>query len=224
MKILMYKFAFSFALLLNTAIFVLFFDEYVYLLDDILIPVLFLLFLIDSIIIIVPKLNKDTFSGKYLKKFFREYPLYNINKVKNLKKREDQVAFLIFLIYFSGITTIGLLYIYNDWFELKYLYLVFLFINLSDYICILLWCPFQHLFLKNKCCNTCRISNWDRLMKFTLLLFIPNFYTISIFLMGLIVFLSWEYSRNTSPEFFYSTSNENLRCTNCDLPCNSKKE
>ena len=224
MKKLMYKFALSFVLLLNTAVFVIFFDEYVYLLDDVLIPVLFVLFFIDSLMIIVPELNKETFSGKHLKKFFKEYPRYNINKVKSLKQREDLVAFLIFLIYFGGITLIGLLFLHNDWFELKYLYLVFLFINLSDYICILIWCPFQQLFLKNKCCNTCRISNWDRLMKFALLLFIPNFYTISIFIMGLIVFLSWEYSRVTSPQYFYSTSNETLRCSNCDLPCTSRKE
>ena len=224
MKKLMYKFALSFVLLLNTAVFVIFFDEYVYLLDDVLIPVLFVLFFIDSLMIIVPELNKETFSGKHIKKFFKEYPRYNINKVKSLKQREDLVAFLIFLIYFGGITLIGLLFLHNDWFELKYLYLVFLFINLSDYICILIWCPFQQLFLKNKCCNTCRISNWDRLMKFALLLFIPNFYTISIFIMGLIVFLSWEYSRVTSPQYFYSTSNETLRCSNCDLPCTSRKE
>lgn len=224
MKKLMYKFSFSFVLLLNTAIIIIFYDKYVYLLDDLLIPILFVLFFIDALMIIVPELNKDTFSGKYLKKFFKEYPMYNIKKVRSLKQREDQVAFLIFLIYFGGITCIGLLYLYNDWFELKYFYLIFLFINLSDYICILLWCPFQQLFLKNKCCNTCRISNWDRLMKFTLLLFIPNFYTISIFIMGLIVFLSWEYSRVTSPQYFYSTSNELLRCSNCDLPCTSRKE
>lgn len=224
MKKLMYKFAISFVLFINTIIFVIFFDEYVYLLDDILIPVLFVLFLIDALSIIIPKLNRDTFSGKYLKQFFKEYPKYNIKKVQSLKKREDQAALLIFLIYFGGVIGIGLLYLFNDWFELKYLYIIFLFINLSDYICILIWCPFQHFFLKNKCCNTCRISNWDRLMKFALLLFIPNFYTISIFVMGLVVFISWEYSINTSPEYFYSVSNETLRCSNCDLPCTSRKQ
>ena len=224
MNKVMYKFAFSFVLLLNTAIFVIFFDEYVYIMDDVLIPVLFVFFFIDSLTVIIPQLNKDTFSGKYLKKFFKEYPKYNINKVKSLKHKEDLVALLIFFIYFGGVAIIGFSYLYFEWFELKYLYLIFLFINLSDYICILLWCPFRDIFLKNKCCNTCRISNWDRLMKFALLLFIPNFYTISIFLMGLIVFLSWEYSRTVNPEYFYSVSNEELRCSNCDLPCTLRKE
>jgi hypothetical protein len=224
MKKVLYKFSISFALLLNTIIFVFFFEDYVYLLDDYLIPVLFIYFFIDSLSVIIPDLNKDTFSGKHLKKFFKEYPKYNIDKIKKLKQRDDQVALLIFFLYFSGITVIGLSYLCFDWFELKYLYIVFLFINLSDYICILLWCPFRSLFLKNKCCNTCRISNWDRLMKFALLLFIPNFYTISIFIMGFLVFIIWEFSRTVRIEYFYSASNEILRCSNCDLPCTIRKE
>lgn len=224
MNKVIYKFAFSFALLLNTVIFVLFFEEYIYILDDILIPVLFIYFFIDSLSVIIPELNKDTFSGKYLRKFFKEYPKYNLNKVKSLKHREDKIALLIFFLYFLGVNVVGISFLYFDWFELKYLYIVFLFINLSDYICILLWCPFRSLFLKNKCCNTCRISNWDRLMKFALLLYIPNFFTISIFIMGLVVFISWEYSRITNPQYFYSTSNETLRCKNCELPCTIRKE
>lgn len=218
------KLSISFALLLNTVIFVLFFDQYIYILDDILIPVLFLYFFFDSLSVIVPKLNKQLFSGKYMFRFFKEYPKYNIKKVNELKQRENKIALLIFFVYFSSITGIGLLYLSNDWFELKYLYLVFLFINLSDYICIMLWCPFRDLFLKNKCCNTCRISNWDRLMKFTLLLFIPSFYTVSIFVMGLLVFIVWEMSYTMNPQYFFTLSNEALRCTECDLPCRIRKK
>jgi len=218
------KLSISFALLVNTAIIVFFFGEYVYLLADILIPVLFVYFFIDALSVIVPKLNKQLFSGKYLIKFFREYPKYNINKIKELQQKENKVALGIFIVYFGRITGIGLLYVFNDWFELKYLYLVFLFINLSDYICIMLWCPFRDLFLKNKCCNTCRISNWDRLMKFALLLFIPSFYTISIFIMGLLVFIIWEISYTMRPQHFFPLSNESLRCTECDLPCRIRKK
>ncbi len=217
------KFVISFVLLINTVIFVLFFEEYVYLLDDYLIPLLFVLFLIDSLMILIPSLNKELFSGKYLKKFFKEYPAYNINKIKTLKNREDLIAFIIFLVYFTGITIIGLSYLYLNWFTLKYLYIIFLAINLADYFCILIWCPFRVLFLKNKCCVTCRISNWDRLMKFSLLLFIPNFYTISIFLMALIVFVVWELTHTISPERFYTLSNESLRCANCEIQCSIKK-
>jgi len=224
MKKIKFKFAISFVLLLNTAIFVFFFEEYVYLLDDILIPLLFVYFLIDSISVILPSMNKTVFSGKYLKKFFKSYPKYNIEKLKSLKERDNRVALLIFFVYFTGVITIGLLFLNWDWFELKYFYLVFLFINFSDYFCILIWCPFRVIFLKNKCCNTCRISNWDRLMKFALLLFIPNFYTITIFIMGLIVFIVWEVRFTQNPEYFYTISNETLRCSGCDTSCKIKKE
>ena len=33
--------------------------------------------------------------------------------------------------------------------------------SVCDMICILFFCPFQTWFLKNKCCCTCRIYNWD---------------------------------------------------------------
>jgi hypothetical protein len=218
------KLSISFVLFLNTGLFVLFYDEYLYLLDDFLIPVLFVYFLIDTLSVVIPKANRQLFSGKYMKQFFKEYPKYNLNKIKELKRKENKIALLIFTLYFTGISGIGLLYLHYDWFELKYLYLIFLGINLSDYICIMLWCPFRDLFLKNKCCNTCRISNWDRLMKFALLLFIPNIYTISIFILGLIVFISWEISYTMHPQYFFSLSNTNLRCSECNLPCNIRKK
>lgn len=218
------KLAISLVLLVNTAIFVFLFDEYVYFLDDWLIPVLFVYFLIDSLSVIIPKMNKDLFSGKYLQKFFREYPKYNIQKVKDLQQRENKAALLIFVLYFTGVNIVGVSFLYFNWFELKYLYIVFLFINASDYICIMLWCPFRDLFMKNKCCNTCRISNWDRLMKFALLLYIPNIFTISIFILGLIVFISWEISYTMNPQYFFTVSNKALRCSNCDLPCNTRRK
>nr|MCR4669241.1 hypothetical protein [Clostridia bacterium] len=36
--------------------------------------------------------------------------------------------------------------------------------SICDIICILFFCPFQTWFLKNKCCGTCRIYNWDYAM------------------------------------------------------------
>ena len=33
--------------------------------------------------------------------------------------------------------------------------------SVCDMICILFFCPFQSWFMKNKCCGTCRIYNWD---------------------------------------------------------------
>ena len=39
--------------------------------------------------------------------------------------------------------------------------------SVCDMICILFFCPFQTWFMKNKCCSTCRIYNWDYAMMFT---------------------------------------------------------
>ena len=39
--------------------------------------------------------------------------------------------------------------------------------SVCDLICILFFCPFQSWFLRNKCCSTCRIYNWDYAMMFT---------------------------------------------------------
>ena len=44
--------------------------------------------------------------------------------------------------------------------------------SVCDMICILFFCPFQTWFMKNKCCSTCRIYNWDYAMMFTPLFFI----------------------------------------------------
>ncbi len=35
-----------------------------------------------------------------------------------------------------------------------------------DLICVLFWCPFKEWIMKNRCCNTCRIFNWDYFMMF----------------------------------------------------------
>ena len=39
--------------------------------------------------------------------------------------------------------------------------------SVCDIICILFFCPFQTWFMKNKCCSSCRIYNWDYAMMFT---------------------------------------------------------
>ena len=59
--------------------------------------------------------------------------------------------------------------------------------SVCDMICILFFCPFQSWFLKNKCCCTCRIYNWDR----------------------------WEITFYKYPERFSEATNGYLDCRNC---------
>ncbi|MBQ8537093.1 MAG: hypothetical protein IJ461_06810, partial [Clostridia bacterium] len=66
--------------------------------------------------------------------------------------------------------------------------------------------------MKNRCCTTCRIFNWDHLMMFSPLVFIHSFYAQSLFLLALAVFFVWEGCILLYPERFWEQTNEALRC------------
>lgn len=100
-----------------------------------------------------------------------------------------------------------------------------MFYFLSDYICILLFCPFMTFMMKNKCCVNCRIYDWGHFMMFTPMLFIRNFFSWSLFFTAVIVLLRWEIIYATHPERFWFGSNKTLQCVNCkDKTCQYKKK
>ena len=95
---------------------------------------------------------------------------------------------------------------------------------LCDYICILVFCPFQTCIMKNKCCVNCRIYDWGHFMMFTPMLFIPNFYSWSLFFTSCVVLIRWELVYAAHPERFWSGSNQILQCENCkDKTCQMKR-
>ena len=105
------------------------------------------------------------------------------------------------------------------------LILISLAYSVCDMICILFFCPFQTWFLKNKCCGTCRIYNWDFAMMFTPLALIPHFYTWSLFGLGLALLLYWELVHMRHPERFYEETNCSLSCAKCEERlCAHKKQ
>jgi hypothetical protein len=94
---------------------------------------------------------------------------------------------------------------------------------MCDLFCILYWCPFQKLIIKNRCCITCRIFNWDALMTFTPMLFISGFFSLSLFFLSVIVFILWEIWVFRYPERFWEGANDRLKCSHCnDKICQSK--
>ncbi|MBQ9016212.1 MAG: hypothetical protein IJ109_08890 [Firmicutes bacterium] len=94
-----------------------------------------------------------------------------------------------------------------------------------DMICILFFCPFQSWFLKNKCCGSCRIYNWDYAMMFTPLFFVSSAYTWSLIGMSLVLLMRWEVTFYRYPERFSERTNEYLRCKNCtEKLCAHKKQ
>ena len=87
--------------------------------------------------------------------------------------------------------------------------------SVCDMICILFFCPFQTWFLKNKCCSTCRIYNWDYAMMFTPLFFVQKTYTWSLLALSIALLVRWEVTFFRHPERFSERTNDYLRCQNC---------
>ena len=97
--------------------------------------------------------------------------------------------------------------------------------SVCDMICILFFCPFQTWFMKNKCCTTCRIYNWDYAMMFTPLLFIPNWYCLSLSLISVALLVQWEVLVFRHPERFSEATNCSLACANCkEKLCHHKSQ
>ena len=87
--------------------------------------------------------------------------------------------------------------------------------SVCDMICILFFCPFQTWLLRNKCCGTCRIYNWDYAMMFTPLFFIRKLYAWSLLGLSIALLLRWEITFYRHPERFSEETNDYLRCSNC---------
>ncbi len=83
-----------------------------------------------------------------------------------------------------------------------------------DLVCVLIWCPFR-LIMKNKCCTTCRIFNWDHLMMFSPLATVCGFYGWTLFGFSFVIFVVWEVCVLVYPERFWENSNMALKCSEC---------
>ncbi len=95
------------------------------------------------------------------------------------------------------------------------LVLICLAYSVCDIICILFFCPFQAWFMKNRCCTTCRIYNWDFAMMFTPLVFMPDVYYYSLLGCALLLLLRWEIAYRIHPERFSDATNACLKCSDC---------
>lgn len=124
-----------------------------------------------------------------------------------------KAAYKVLLLWVAFGGCIGLLY-FSGVLAQKELFMVTAAFYVCDLICVLIWCPFR-LMLKNRCCTTCRIFNWDHLMMFTPMLFIPGFYSWSLCLFAIVVWMVWELCVLIYPERFWEFSNKALQCASC---------
>lgn len=156
------------------------------------------------------------------KQFKRNYKPkgVNIKPVNQSWKRTALVAAVWFLL--NGV--IGALYFTNI-IDKGILIIIAIAYSVCDIICILFFCPFQTWFMKNRCCASCRIYNWDFAMMFTPLVFIPSLYTYSLVGFSLILLLRWEITYKVHPERFSTATNMCLDCANCqEKLCSHKKQ
>ena len=137
----------------------------------------------------------------------------NPNALRQYIVSTTKAAYKVMLLWITLGACIGLLY-FSDLLARKDLFMITVAFYVCDLICVLIWCPFR-LMMKNKCCTTCRIFNWDHLMMFTPMLFIPSFYSWSLFLLSLVVWCVWEGCVLLYPERFWEYSNDALKCVNC---------
>ena len=97
--------------------------------------------------------------------------------------------------------------------------------SVCDIICILFFCPFQTWFMKNKCCSTCMMYNWDYAMMFTPLFFIRKPYSWSLLALSVALLIRWEITFYLHPERFSEKTNDYLQCKNCtEKLCAHKKQ
>ena len=137
----------------------------------------------------------------------------NYQSLRTYITNTTKAAYKIFIIWTLLIAVLGILY-YNGIIGEMFLLMTSIVFYVCDLICVLIWCPFR-LIMKNKCCTTCRIFNWDHLMMFTPLVFVDGFYARSLLLMSVAAWLVWEVSVMLYPERFWEFSNEALKCANC---------
>lgn len=138
-------------------------------------------------------------------------------------KEEDTAAKKVFAVWCGGNTIVAMLYFAKVLKESE-MVLLSLFYFVGDLICLLFFCPFQSLIMKNRCCVTCRIFNWDSIMFCTPLIFIPSFFSWSLVLIALVLVVWWEFAYRKYPQRFFEGCNENLKCEHCNESlCKMKK-
>ena len=173
------------------------------------------IWMLDMILQIVPLKNKLALGSQKLfaTRFKPIIEKINYEALKNYVVTTTKAAYKVFIIWTIVVVGIGLLY-YLGIISKITVFMISIFFYVCDLICVLIWCPFR-LLMKNKCCTTCRIFNWDHLMMFAPLIFIGGFFATSLVIMAIIAWLVWEVAVMIYPERFSELTNEALKCSEC---------
>ena len=169
----------------------------------------------DMILQIIPIKNKVALGSQKLfaNRFRPIREKINYKALKNYVTSTTQAAYKVMLVWVLLIAAIGVLY-YTNIIDKLWLFMISVFFYVCDLICVLIWCPFR-LIMKNKCCTTCRIFNWDHLMMFSPLIFVGGFFSVSLVIMAILAWLIWELCVLIYPERFWEMTNQSLKCCEC---------
>lgn len=176
---------------------------------------LWIIWMIDMVLQLIPvRAHISIGSQKVFESLFR--PIKEKINYKNLKqyiKDTTASAYKVMLIWVLLTIVISILHL-SGVIDTGMMVLLSTFFYVCDLICVLIWCPFR-LIMKNKCCTTCRIFNWDHLMMFLPIIALNSFYSWSLVIFSFIIWFVWEVCVFTYPERFWENSNMALRCTEC---------
>ena len=176
---------------------------------------LWLVWMGDMLLQIIPIKNKvPLVSQKLFANRFR--PILTKINYKALREyiiSTTKGAYKVFILWCLLIFFIGYLYFKGIIGKIG-LFMISVLFYVCDLICVLIWCPFR-LIMKNKCCTTCRIFNWDHLMMFSPLVFMGGFYAASLLAVSLTAWLLWELCVLIYPERFWEMTNVALKCSEC---------
>lgn len=169
----------------------------------------------DMLLQLIPvKAHISIGSQKVFSNLFR--PIKDKINKKNLKKYiadTTRAAYKVMVLWIILIVLISGLYA-GKIIDTGAMVLISVVFYVCDLICVLIWCPFR-LIMKNKCCTTCRIFNWDHLMMFSHLICVNSFFSWSLFIFSAVIWIVWEVCVFTYPERFWENSNMALQCSEC---------
>ena len=170
---------------------------------------------VDMFLQIIPIRNKVPLGSQKLfaNRFRPIRDKINYEALRNYIVDITKSAYKVFILWCLLIAGIGVLY-YSGVIDKVTLFMISVLFYVCDLICVLIWCPFR-LIMKNRCCTTCRIFNWDHLMMFSPLIFMGGFFAVSLVLMSAMAWLVWELCVMMYPERFWDHSNAALKCSEC---------
>lgn len=153
-------------------------------------------------------------SQKVFESLFK--PIKEKINYKNLKqyiKDTTASAYKVMVIWIVLTAAVSILHL-SGVIDTGMMILLSTFFYVCDLVCVLIWCPFR-LIMKNKCCTTCRIFNWDHLMMFLPIISVNSFYSWSLITLSFVIWVIWELCVLLYPERFWENSNMALRCSDC---------